>query len=684
MNGSGLFLPNCSGRSIAKWTLLDAGERSRELLRLIVISCTHKLFLEHLDFSFNTLRGSGSGPLRVVHRRVIHHGGSVLDRGEQVAGGLCLGPGGRLERLSEPVANLLLEGPVLRNPSAKARLRRNFLLAYGENFSMHDGDDDFDFSDPLLRSRRFHSLFSVFAPLTDPAAFLDRLFFLGARYKRHRALHTLDRICLLLRKFFGVELLHWLDKPGTGLVEWDSLPVCLHKPLLPVFDAVRHSLDAFTKEKNPFDLPGVIILDRPDNYCQDALLPASLELFDELFPNMQFLVTLPKARRRDVPEKLRQRELPLPQPREEKRQIQSRSKSVDVLLIDVDGRLPNLALMKLSRYFKQQGRRVTLLKGLSSMPSACEVYASCIFSSPLSLKRVKTLQDSYGGSLRLGGSGVDPRGRLPSEIDNLPPDYELYPELGDRALGRLTRGCPLHCPFCIVPMKEGAPRRVADLQFLMDKGRRNKLILLDDNLLSLPEAELLLEEMVEADVMVNFTQTLDLRFVDHAKAGLLRRIKCFNTRFTRPNYYFSLNDDSNLAFVKEKYDLFGFTARDDVEFVCMYGFNTTLAGDVARFRFLRSLPGAYVFTQRYRPVPGGPLPDTTRFFEGDPDRLIDELISIVFTQNMKSMETYYRWVSREYAATFGRLHRPLVDTIFRYNHRQTKGRYIATLAGLNR
>ena len=61
--------------------------------------------------------------------------------------------------------------------------------------------------------------------------------------------------------------------------------------------------------------------------------------------------------------------------------------------------------------------------------------------------------------------------------------------------------------------------------------------------------------------------------------------------------------------------------------------------------------------------------------------MIDELISIVFPQNMKSMEQYYRWLSRKYALTFGRLHDGLVDTIFRYNYRYKKGEYIATLAG---
>ncbi|MDY0039185.1 MAG: hypothetical protein RBS57_02660, partial [Desulforhabdus sp.] len=93
-------------------------------------------------------------------------------------------------------------------------------------------------------------------------------------------------------------------------------------------------------------------------------------------------------------------------------------------------------------------------------------------------------------------------------------------------------------------------------------------------------------------------------------------------------------------------------------------------------------PGAYVFTQKYQPVVGGPPPDLARFFEGDADQLIDKLIKIEFTQNMKSMETYYRWVSRSYAEAFGKLHMPLVDTIFRYNRRHMKGRYIATLAGL--
>lgn len=41
----------------------------------------------------------------------------------------------------------------------------------------------------------------------------------------------------------------------------------------------------------------------------------------------------------------------------------------------------------------------------------------------------------------------------------------------------------------------------------------------------------------------------------------------------------------------------------------------------------------------------------------------------------------YRWVSKRYAREFGKLHPGLVDTIFRYNNRHAKGRYLAKFAG---
>jgi hypothetical protein len=178
---------------------------------------------------------------------------------------------------------------------------------------------------------------------------------------------------------------------------------------------------------------------------------------------------------------------------------------------------------------------------------------------------------------------------------------------------------------------------------------------------------------------VNFNQTLDLRRLTPESARLLRRIRCSNPAFTRRNYYFSLNDARHLDLVRNRYALLQTIGRDNVEFVCMYGFNTSLAEDVERFRFLRSLPGAYVFVQRYRPVPGGPAPDLSRLFDERADALLDELVRIVFKQNMKSMETYYRWLAVQYAAQRGRIHQRLLETLFRYNGRPRMGGFLHRL-----
>lgn len=113
--------------------------------------------------------------------------------------------------------------------------------------------------------------------------------------------------------------------------------------------------------------------------------------------------------------------------------------------------------------------------------------------------------------------------RLPPKVEALAPDYSLYPDLGDRAIGFLTRGCPRRCPFCVVPVKEGLPRLMSDLETLL-QGRK-KLILLDDNLLAHPAALELLEEMARRKLEVNFNQTLDLRRVTPESAKLLRQIR---------------------------------------------------------------------------------------------------------------------------------------------------------------
>mgnify|MGYP001752301697 FL=1 len=108
---------------------------------------------------------------------------------------------------------------------------------------------------------------------------------------------------------------------------------------------------------------------------------------------------------------------------------------------------PNYALMKISAYHKARGDSV---EWWSPMCHYDRVYSSKVFDF--------TPENLYlpPDTIR-GGTGYDDiplNQKLPPEIDAAFPDYSIYPEC-DYAIGYLTRGCPNHCPWCVVPEKEG-------------------------------------------------------------------------------------------------------------------------------------------------------------------------------------------------------------------------------------
>jgi hypothetical protein len=652
----------------------------------MALSCAGADYLKRIPFDFRELLTSPGTPpaLRLQFMLAPHPGReSRKPLPERIGSGVEIdAENNRVRVLNKHQCGRLQAGLPIRKPALGTGNTSYFMLGYGNRIVHHYQTDDFEFRNPDFRVTRFYSLFDPRAPVTDPVAFLNRLSYRALSVSRFPAKWTLERVCSLIEKYLEVNTSAWLIKENDFGATWSGLRPWQRRTLLPVLDAVRNILDASPFAGKPLEIPGLMLLDRPERLCPERMFRAFIRLLDELFPGMQFVITLSRSAQQAFPIKPGKRclKLPKPTPATPSKKVPSFPRGT-ILLLQLDGRLPNLALMKLSRHFKDQGKNVTLVRGDALIEGVESVHASSIFFNPKSHERMEKLLNFYGDSLRMGGSGVDVTLRLPIEIEALPADYSLYPELGDRAIGFLTRGCKFACPFCIVPQKEGAVRQVSDLDALLDSGRRGELILLDDNILSHGKAGMLLEQMANRNLKVNFNQTLDLRLVDRQTARLLNRIDCSNVAFTRRVIHFSLNDTSDLDRIRRCYSYFGFTPADNVEFICMYGFNTTLAEDLERFRFLRSLPGAYVFVQEYHPIPGGPPPKRIDFFDESPDRLINELVEIIYSQNMKSMEKYYRWLSKKYAQTFGRLHPKLVDTIFRYNRRDRKGRYLQSLAG---
>ncbi|MFP4087176.1 MAG: hypothetical protein ACLFUL_10340 [Desulfobacteraceae bacterium] len=676
------FRKRKDSRTIAKWTHVGSGRPAGELLKLISIALGGDRYLNALGVPADVM-GARQKPLKVMAIVARHAPLDMARFGTCVLGtGARVGTNGHVSTLGAKDMELLPPCVPGQKLNIGKRGSAYFLLAYGREYTTGPEGDDFHFTDPLYRRTRFHSVFQPGAPLTNPADFIERLRYKGIQRGRIRSKQVLHTLAAHLSQHLYMKTASWTDMEVIPQNAWGKLHPWQQRAALPVLDMARHMMDAFPRSGTPLEMPGVVLMERPETFCTPGHTKDYMSLLDTLFPNVQFIVAGGRAGVRRMPACFWKRRLALPEAEKPPRKKAAVRLSRDtVLLIDVDGRLPNLALMKLSTHYRSKGYKVWLGKKDCFMEGPDCVYASTILYSPPSQRRNQRLRRRYGDKLTLGGTGVDIASHLPDSVEALRPDYGLYAELGDRGIGFITRGCPFSCPFCVVPPKEGKPRQVCDLDVLLEGGRRHKLILLDDNILSHPDADRFLMEMADRGIMVNFTQTLDLRLVNRERARLLKRIHCSNTRFTRPNFHFSLNHNRNLELVARKYRLFDFKPRDNVEFICMYGFDTTLEEDVDRFSFLRSLPGAYVFMQKYMPIQGGPPPEALDFFGNDPDRLIDKLIRIVFTQNMKSMENYYRWVSRRYAETYGKLHTGLVDTIFRYNKRHKKGEYIASLAG---
>jgi hypothetical protein len=334
-----------------------------------------------------------------------------------------------------------------------------------------------------------------------------------------------------------------------------------------------------------------------------------------------------------------------------------------IVLFDIDSRIPNLALMKLSTFYKEQGCNVILAKKVEYI-KADHYLASAVFRTPGTMKKVAELKKIYGNDVVIGGSAVDLSRRLPAEIEACFPDYSLY-DHSRYALGFLTRGCPKKCSFCVVPEKEGRLKlQVASFSGFVPSAWKN-VMLLDDNLLGFTDAIPLLDEMAARDYKVNFSQTLDISYLNETNYQALLKIDSQNARFNRKRIYFSLNSPGVIRqFEKRKEMLKGF-GKDVVSVISMYGFNTSLSQDYSRWMMLRRML-LVPFFQEYWPIEGIPAKLPEPFFDMD----LDEVIRLTFRSNGQNWEKYLRWLNRRYFQTFGRYYKPLVEKIYRYNNKK--------------
>lgn len=195
-----------------------------------------------------------------------------------------------------------------------------------------------------------------------------------------------------------------------------------------------------------------------------------------------------------------------------------------VLLIDVDSKIPNLALMKISAYHKSIGDEVGFCVG-----DPDKVYASVVFKK--NRHHVDGLKFFYpDADIDIGGSGYDLKKKLPEEIENMKPDYSIYPDC-DYSMGFTTRGCFRNCYFCIVPEKEGKLHKVQHPEQWYNP-EFDKIMFLDNNILADKDHFFdITDWCMSKDLKVWFTQGLDIRLLDVEIGERLLQMKIWKSIF---------------------------------------------------------------------------------------------------------------------------------------------------------
>lgn len=188
-----------------------------------------------------------------------------------------------------------------------------------------------------------------------------------------------------------------------------------------------------------------------------------------------------------------------------------------VQLINIDSKINNLVLMKISAWHKQQGDIVGF-----DIPDPDLVYVSVIFNS--NAWKAKAQKVMYPNSeIIVGGSGIDLFKVLPKEIECIKPDYDLYPS--EYSLGFTTRGCIRNCPFCVVPKKEGSLKRGQHIKEWHDP-RFDKVVCLDNNITAdkkwfFNNTDFILEN----NLKFNAIQGMDIRLLTYEIAERLKDIR---------------------------------------------------------------------------------------------------------------------------------------------------------------
>ena len=254
-----------------------------------------------------------------------------------------------------------------------------------------------------------------------------------------------------------------------------------------------------------------------------------------------------------------------------------------IALFDVDSKIPNLALMKISTYHKSLGDDVVMYDPLW-MNEYDKVYASTIFKfSDKSLVDEKRME--------VGGTGWDLKTVLAPEIEKSNPAYTIYGY--PHNIGFTMRGCRFRCGFCVVPEKEGKHNTPMTISDLWQQRDSNFIMLLDNDFFGNPSWRDRVEEMTSNKLRISFSQGLNIRLIDKDQAEALAAVDYRSMKNTRRVVHFAWDQ---YGAGTERLIMKGIELCVDagirpshMMFYILIGYNTTPEQDLYRVEKLRGL-----------------------------------------------------------------------------------------------
>jgi hypothetical protein len=286
-----------------------------------------------------------------------------------------------------------------------------------------------------------------------------------------------------------------------------------------------------------------------------------------------------------------------------------------IRLTHIDGKLPNLALMKLAHWHRARGDEVYFTKHIERGLFEGRydlVYGSAIFS--YSADRVHAFRQQFpdaiiGGTHDLANTTTVEQHIGADEYEHY--DYSIYPNFV-ASIGFTQRGCRLKCGFCVVPKKEGKPRSINTIADIWrgDPWPRH-LHILDNDFFGQEQWRDRLAEIREGKFKVCLNQGINVRLIDDEAAAALASIPYYDDSFTVRRLYTAwdnLKDEKVFMRGVERLVEAGVPARHLMAYM-LVGWDKSETWERVMHRFdamvaLGILPYPMIYGDRHRTLPG--------------------------------------------------------------------------------